>query len=113
MAEPICAVVVYAFKASTPEAAMWDLLREHRATLAAERLTTTREPWILQSYANSREVLEIFEWVDETAGRAAPQNPKVLAVWAKAASLCDSVGASLAKTAEVNAPFAHFRSVRI
>ncbi|MCE9593038.1 MAG: hypothetical protein K8S98_02495 [Planctomycetes bacterium] len=113
MSSPMAVVAAYKFKSSVGESEMWALLREHRATIQAEGLGTAREPWVLQSYTDPRQLLEIFEWKDEAAGRAAPNNPRVFAVWQKFATLCDAVGLSLAKTAEANAPFAHFKPVRL
>jgi hypothetical protein len=113
MSSPIAVVAAYKFKPSVTESEMWALLREHRATVLAEGLRTAREPWVLQSYADPRQLLEIFEWKDEVSGRGAQDNPRVFAVWQKFATLCDHVGLSLAKTAEANAPFAHFKPVRL
>ncbi|MCC6409678.1 MAG: hypothetical protein IT453_21165 [Planctomycetes bacterium] len=113
MSEPIAVIAVYRFKASVTEHAMRALLLEHRATLVAEGLVSEREPWVLQSRVDAAELVEVFEWKDEAAGRSAGSNPRVLAVWAEFAAQCDTVGLSLAKTAEATAPFAHFKSWRM
>ncbi|MBI5432682.1 MAG: hypothetical protein HZA52_07625 [Planctomycetes bacterium] len=113
MSEPIAVIAVYRFKASVAEDAMRVLLVEHRATLVAEGLVSERTPWVLQSRVDPTELVEVFEWKDEAAGRAAGSNPRVLAVWGKFAAQCETVGLSLAKTAEAAAPFAHFKSWRM
>ena len=113
MSEPLAVIAVYRFKASVGEDAIRELLREHRATLVAEALVTERAPWVLQSLSDPRELVEVFEWKDEAAGRGAASNPRVFAVWGKFAAQCETVGLSLAKTAEAAAPFAHFKSWRM
>lgn len=113
MSEPIAVIAVYRFKRSTSEAAIRALLVEHRATLTAEKLVSEREPWVFQSLTDPLQIVEVFEWKDEAAGRAAGANPRVAAVWAEFAALCERVGLSLAETAEARAPFAHFRSWRL
>lgn len=113
MSEPVAVIAVYRFKSSTNEAAIRALLVEHRATLESEGLVTERKPWVFQSFADPLEIVEVFEWKDEAAGRSVERHPRVLAVWQKFATLCDTVGLSLAKTAEAAAPFAHFKSWRL
>jgi hypothetical protein len=70
------------------EAALLALARTHVPRLRAEGLATEREPLICRAADGT--VLEVFEWVAGGTDRA-HSNPRVLAMWAEYAEVCEYV----------------------
>jgi len=109
--EPHAVLATYRFKASTSIDDVRTLLRDHAAVLLEQGLRTPREPWILVSLSDPRQVLEVFEWVDATAADRAHENPAVMELWGRFGALADEVGVAPGALAEAGEPFPHFRSL--
>lgn len=81
------------------------LVREHRRTLDAARLVTSR-PTILLRARSDGTVLEIFEWVSAKAADEAHLNPAVRKLWNRFAKVADFVPLSAIQEADkVFSPF--------
>ena len=85
------------------------LVHEHRETLTAARLVTTK-PTILLRARSDGTLLEIFEWVSPRAADEAHQNPELRAMWARLAAVADFV--PLSAVEEAGKAFSHFEAVK-
>ena len=81
------------------------LVREHRRTLDAAHLITSR-PTVLLRARSDGTVVEIFEWVSAKAADEAHLNPAVRKLWNKFAKIADFVPLSSIQEADkVFSPF--------
>jgi hypothetical protein len=88
--------------------ALRKLIREHRRTLNAARLITSRPSIVLRARSDGT-LLEIFEWVSARAADEAHQHPALRAMWNKLAAVADFV--PLSAVAEASKAFSHFEAV--
>jgi hypothetical protein len=88
--------------------ALRKLIREHRRTLNAAHLITSRPPIVLRARSDGT-LLEIFEWVSSKAADEAHQHPALRAMWNKLAAVADFV--PLAAVQEAGNAFSHFEAV--
>lgn len=84
------------------------LVREHRATLHAAQLITSK-PTILLRARSDGTLLEIFEWVSARAADEAHQHEAIRTVWNRLAAVADFV--PLSAVAEASKAFSHFEAV--
>jgi hypothetical protein len=84
------------------------LIREHRRTLTAAHLVTSR-PSILLRARSDGTLLEIFEWVSAKAADEAHQHPAIRAMWNKLAEVADFV--PLSAVQEAGKAFSHFEAL--
>ncbi len=111
MSEPQTVLAVYRFKKSTSADDVRALLRDHARALLETKLRTKREPWVVQSLADPRFVIEVFEWVDPGAAERAHTTPAIQEIWGRFAALAEDVGIQLADVPEGKQRFAHFRTL--
>jgi quinol monooxygenase YgiN len=84
--------------------ALETLMREHVPILREQKLVTDRVPIAMR--AKDGTVVEVFEWVSQTAIQTAHENPAVLALWERYAVVCDYVKLpDLAESADLFAGF--------
>ncbi len=86
------------------EAALKSLLQMHHDVLLEEGLATNMHPYVVRSSDGT--FLEIFEWRDEEAVKAAHSNPAVLALWDAFGKACEF--RKLSDLPEANDVFPHF-----
>ena len=84
-------------------------MRDHLPVLRAQGLATNRASTVLRAADGT--LLEIFEWVSQTAIDAAHTNPAVLALWQRYAACCDYT--TLGDLAEAKAMFPGFELVEV
>lgn len=85
------------------------LIRQHRRTLDAAHLVTSR-PTILLRARSDGTVLEIFEWISAKAADEALQHPAVRDMWNKFAKVADFV--PLSAVQEAAKVFSHFETLK-
>jgi hypothetical protein len=84
-------------------------MRDHLPILRNEGLATDRPSVVLKAQDGS--LLEIFEWVSQSAIDAAHTNPSVLALWKRYAECCDYI--TLADLEEATTMFPGFALVEL
>ena len=87
------------------------LMKEAEAVMRAEGLITERPAYRMASKAKPELILEIFEWVDETAFERAQKNPKVLAMWGQFETVWKRGGFGVNELPEASVPWAEFTSL--
>lgn len=76
------------------------LLKQHVPLLRKEGYVTLRPPLFLKARSEGT-FIEVFQWVDRDAAKAARENPRVLELWEKIGQVAEVVTlASLAEAAE-------------
>lgn len=85
------------------------LIRQHRRTLDAAELITSRPTLLLRARSDGT-VLEIFEWKSAKAADKAHQNPTVRKLWTKFAEVADFV--PLSSIEEADKVFSHFEALK-
>lgn len=111
--EPHAVLAVYRFKPTATREAIAGLLRDHARVLLEEKLRTPREPWVLESAEDPKQILEIFEWVDATAADRAHHNPSIQAMWGRFGALVDDLGLTPSQLKEAKERFPHFLSIKV
>ncbi|MCC2614949.1 hypothetical protein LJ739_01680 [Aestuariibacter halophilus] len=86
------------------QAKLLDLVRQHHPLLLAEKLITSRPPFVMQS--KTGEVIEVFEWLSEMAIQDAHDNPRVQALWRDMAEVADTI--PVAQVTEAQSLFSEF-----
>ncbi|MBZ0272465.1 hypothetical protein K8I61_10540 [bacterium] len=81
------------------------LLGQHLPLLRKEGFATLRPPLYLRSNADGA-WMEIFEWVEETSGDKANENPAVKALWNRMAEAAEFI--PMNALAEAGMPFPRF-----
>lgn len=89
--------------------ALLELIRAHLPLLRELELATHRPGMVLQRRSGGDEILEVFEWASEEAGRSAHEHPRVQDLWSRMARVCDFI--PMADLDETRSPFAHFEPV--
>lgn len=108
MTQPIPRIVIVACRPKPGKAAqLLSEVRDHHPLLRSEGLATDRAPVVMQAADGT--VLEVFEWASAAAIEEAHGNPRVQAMWARFAAVCDYV--PLSGLAEAAALFAEFSPV--
>ena len=101
-------IVAYTPKPGQDEA-LAAAVRKHLEVLAAERLVTEKPGYVMKAADGT--LIEVFEWRDAEAIRAAHENPAVRALWSEFGAACDYT--PLARLAEANQMFAEFDAVNL
>lgn len=91
------------------ETALLAAVKKHLAVLSEQGLVTDRPGAVMRAADGS--IVEVFEWRDAEAIKAAHTNPAVQALWAEFGAACDYT--PLAKLAEAGQMFAEFESVAL
>jgi hypothetical protein len=103
MSIPRVVIVAYRPKPGQEQVLLAEI-RDHHPLLWSEGLVTGREPVIMRAADGS--VIEVFEWASPAAIEEAHQNPRVQAMWARFAKVCDYVPVGqLAEAANVFSEF--------
>ena len=107
---PVTRIVIVAYR---PKPGKQDILlaevRDHVHLLRSEGLATDRLPVVLR--ARDGAIIEIFEWASPAAIEEAHSNPRVQAMWARFAQVCDYAPLNtLPESADL---FAEFEPVEI
>jgi hypothetical protein len=88
------------------------LLLEAERVMRSEKLITNSPILRMRSKANHKLILEVFEWVDDTAFDRAQANPKVLAIWGKFESIWETGGFGVSLFPEAAQPWAQYDTFR-
>ncbi|HEX4197771.1 MAG TPA: hypothetical protein VHZ26_10040 [Caulobacteraceae bacterium] len=91
------------------DAALRRLIARHVPALRRLGLVTARPPVLAR--AGDGTYVEIFEWVSETAARAAHDHAEIAEIWDAMEQIADF--AALASLAEAQRPFTHFEPVAL
>ncbi len=83
-----------------------ELVRQHFPTLKRYGLTTDRDPFV--GVAQDGTILEIFEWVSQSAAKSAHDHPAVAKVWEAMAMVCEF--GRLEQLVEAKDHFPHFQA---
>jgi len=110
--EPHAVLAVYRMKPNVSRKAVLDLLRDHARVLLEEKLRTPHPPMILESLGDPRQIMEIFEWVDESAAERAHKNPALQAMWGRFGPLTEDIGLTLSQLHEAKERWPHFLSLK-
>jgi len=84
------------------------LVRQHRRTLDAAHLVTSRPTLLLRARSDGT-VLEIFEWVSAKAADEAHQHRAIREMWKRFAKIADFV--PLSAIQESDKAFSHFEAL--
>lgn len=106
MSIPRIVIVAYRPKAGKGEVLMGEV-RDHHPLLRSEGLATDRAPIIMRAADGT--VIEVFEWASPAAMQEAHNNPRVQAMWARFAQVCDYV--PVGSVAEAGKIFSEFEPV--
>ena len=103
MSIPRIVIVAYRPKPGKADILLSEL-RDHVHLLRSEGLATDRHPILLR--AKDGAIIEIFEWASPAAIEEAHNNPRVQAMWARFANVCDYAPLNaLHESAEIFAEF--------
>ena len=83
-------IVIAAYKPKPgKKGALKELMKTHLPRLKEQGLVTNRES--IMMIAADGTIVEVFEWISETAIQNAHTNPGVLKMWSEYAEVCDYV----------------------
>ncbi len=91
------------------DAALRRLIARHVPALRRLELITERPA--LLARAGDGTYIEVFEWVSETAARAAHEHPDIAEIWDGMETIADFT--TLASLAEAKSPFTHFEPIAL
>ena len=101
-------VVIAAYRPKAGKQAELEALTlEHHGILMNEGLVTSRKPIVMRSQDGT--IVEVFEWVSDTAIDSAHENPAVLKLWGRYEACSEYV--ALPQLAESKELFATFDAV--
>jgi quinol monooxygenase YgiN len=101
-------IVICAFRPKPGKAdELLKVVSDHLDVLRSQGLATDRQPIVGRSKDGT--IVEVFEWVSETAIDDAHRNPVVGQLWARYDACCDYI--SLRDVAETMSPFPGFEPV--
>jgi hypothetical protein len=93
------------------QAAFLKLLHGCEATMRSEGLITTRPVTRMRSKVDPTMLVEILEWVDDTAFGRAQKNPRVLQWWGKYEALWERGGFGMSEIPETKQPWAQYQAL--
>ena len=101
-------IVIVAYKAKPgKEEILQDLMRKHYNALKELDLVSERKPVLMNAKDNT--IIEVFEWKDKDAIKAAHNHPEVLKMWAEYNEACEYVPLNtLAESKDMFAEFSSF-----
>jgi quinol monooxygenase YgiN len=91
------------------EQALLAAVGKHMAVLRAERLVSDKPGYVMKAAEGT--IVEVFEWRDAEAIKAAHGSPAVQALWAEFGAACDFT--PLTKLPEASQMFAEFDAVTL
>jgi hypothetical protein len=98
-------IVIVAYRARPgKQAALRALVEKHVPLLREQGLAAAREPLVMEAADGT--LIEVFEWLSESAIAAAHENAAVQALWADFASSCDYI--PIAQVPEASQLFSEF-----
>jgi quinol monooxygenase YgiN len=101
-------IVAYVPKPGKGEALL-AVVGKHLAVLRAENFASDKPGYVMKAADGT--IVEVFEWRDAGAIKAAHESPAVLALWAEFGAACDFT--PLAKLHEAQQMFAEFDAVTL
>jgi hypothetical protein len=94
--EPVVVIAAYKPKPGKAEA-LKEIMRTHLPILRRQGLVTPRPSIMME--AKDGTIIEVFEWLSQSAIDQAHINPAVLEMWGKYAEVCDYIPVGTVKEA--------------